>query len=97
MLLGLPFLLSLERKDSFLKQGGRSCQERGKNKDRIRGGERRERLWLNYGEQNCVGTRGGKELGPLMWIVSAKDTEISFYFLIGWFGLSVGLGMVGSG
>ena len=49
---------------------------------------------MSYGEQNCVGTRGGKELGPLMWIVSAKDTEISFYFLIGSFGLSVGLWMV---
>ena len=39
----------------------------------------------------------GKELGPLVRIIGTKDTEISFYFLIGSFGLSVGLGMIGSG
>ena len=37
---------------------------------------------------------GCKELGPLMWIVGTEDTEIGFDFLIGSFGLSVGLRMV---
>ena len=38
-----------------------------------------------------------KALGPLVGVVGTEDTEISFYFLIGSFGLSVGLWMVGSG
>ena len=37
---------------------------------------------------------GCKELGPLMWIVGTEDTEIGFDFLIGSFGLSIGLRMV---
>ena len=40
---------------------------------------------------------GGKELGPLVRIIGTEDMEISFYFLIGSFGLSVGLGMIGGG
>ena len=40
---------------------------------------------------------GWEKDGPLVGVVGTEDTEISFYFLIGWFGLSVGLGMVGSG
>ena len=35
-----------------------------------------------------------KELGPLVRVVGTEDMEISFYFLIGSFGLSVGLWMV---
>ena len=64
------------------------------NEGHIQGEERRERLWLSYGEQNCVGTQGSKELGPLVGVVGTEDMEISFYFLIGSFGLSVGLWMV---
>ena len=40
---------------------------------------------------------GSKELGPLVRVIGTEDTEISFYFLVGWFGLSVGLWVVGSG
>ena len=40
---------------------------------------------------------GSKELGPLVGVVGTEDTEIGFYFLIGSFGLSVSLWMVGSG
>ena len=32
-----------------------------------------------------------------MGVISTEDTEISFYFLVGWFGLSVGLWVIGSG
>ena len=39
---------------------------------------------------------GCKELGPLMWVVGTKDAEIGFDFLIGSFGLSVGLRVVSS-
>ena len=38
-----------------------------------------------------------KELYPFSWVVGAKDAEISFKLLIGSFGLSIGLRMVGSG
>ena len=37
---------------------------------------------------------GCKELGPLMWVVGTEDAEIGFNFLIGSFGLSVGLRMI---
>ena len=40
---------------------------------------------------------GWEKDGPLVGVVGTEDTEISFYFLIGSFGLSVGLWMVGSG
>ena len=40
---------------------------------------------------------GSKELGPLVGVIGAKDTEIDFDFLIGLFGLSVGLRVVHSG
>ena len=39
----------------------------------------------------------GKELYPFSWIVGTKDAEISFEFLIGSFGLSIGVRMIGSG
>ena len=39
----------------------------------------------------------GKELRPLVRIMGAEDTEISFDFLIGSFSLSVSLGMISSG
>ena len=39
----------------------------------------------------------GKELYPFGQIVGTKDAEISFEFLIGLLGLSVGLRMIGSG
>ena len=32
-----------------------------------------------------------------MRIIGTEDAEISFYFLIGLFGLSIGLRMIGSG
>ena len=35
-----------------------------------------------------------KELGPLMWVIGTEDAEIGFDFLIGSFGLSIGLRMV---
>ena len=38
-----------------------------------------------------------KELGPLMGVIGAEDTEIGFYFLIGSFSLSISLRMIGSG
>ena len=38
---------------------------------------------------------GRKELGPLMWVIGAEDAKIGFDFLIGSFGLSVGLRVVG--
>ena len=40
---------------------------------------------------------GGKELRPLVRVIGTEDTEVSFYFLVGWFGLSVSLRMIGSG
>ena len=39
---------------------------------------------------------GRKELGPLMWVIGTEDVEIGFDFLIGSFGLSIGLRMVSS-
>ena len=39
----------------------------------------------------------GKELGPSVRVISTEDTEISFYFLISSFGLSIGLRMIGGG
>jgi hypothetical protein len=36
-----------------------------------------------------------QELGPIMGFVGTKDPKIGFYFLIGSFGLTVGLRMVG--
>ena len=39
----------------------------------------------------------GKELYPFSWVVGAKDAEISFKLLIGSFGLSISLRMIGSG
>ena len=38
-----------------------------------------------------------KELGPLMGIAGAEDTEVGFDFLIGSFGLSISLRVVRSG
>ena len=38
-----------------------------------------------------------KEFRPLVRIIGAEDMEISFNFLIGSFGLSIGLGVVGGG
>ena len=38
-----------------------------------------------------------KKLCPFGWVVGAEDLEIGLEFLIGSFGLSVGLRMVGSG
>ena len=40
---------------------------------------------------------GGKELHPFGWVIGAKDAEIGFKLLVGSFGLSIGLRMVGSG
>ena len=40
---------------------------------------------------------GGEELHPFSWVIGAEDVEIGFELLIGSFGLSVGLRMVGSG
>ena len=37
----------------------------------------------------------GKKLRPLVGIIGTEDTEISFDFLIGSFGLSISLGVVG--
>ena len=54
-------------------------------------------LGQTMGDRIVLEFGGGKELGPLVRIIGTKDTEISFYFLIGSFGLSVGLGMIGSG
>ena len=39
----------------------------------------------------------GEELHPFSQVIGAEDTEIGLEFLIGSFGLSVGLRMVGSG
>ena len=39
----------------------------------------------------------GKELHPFSRVVGAEDAEISLKFLIGSFGLSIGLRMVGGG
>ena len=39
----------------------------------------------------------GKELRPLVRVIGTEDMEVSFYFLVGWFGLSVGLRIIGSG
>ena len=45
-------------------------------------------LWWNSAEgRNC----------PFGWVIGAEDSEIGLEFLIGSFGLSVGLRMVGSG
>ena len=57
MLQGLLFLLSLKRRDDFLRLGGKSCRERGKSEGHIRGEERKERLWLNYEGLNYVEIR----------------------------------------
>ena len=38
-----------------------------------------------------------KELRPLVRIIGAEDTEVSFDFLIGSFSLSISLGVVGCG
>jgi hypothetical protein len=35
-----------------------------------------------------------QELGPIMGVVGTKDPKIGFYFLIGSFGLTVGLRMI---
>ena len=40
---------------------------------------------------------GGEELHPFSWVIGAKDTKISFKFLIGSLSLSVGLRVVGGG
>ena len=40
---------------------------------------------------------GGKELHPFSWVIGAEDVEVSLKLLIGSFGLSVGLRMVGGG
>ena len=40
---------------------------------------------------------GGKEVGPFPGVVGTKDAEICFDFLIGLFGLSIGLRVVCSG
>ena len=40
---------------------------------------------------------GGERLHPFSWIIGAEDTEIGLEFLIGSFGLSIGLRVVGSG
>ena len=39
----------------------------------------------------------GEEVKPGVGVVSTKDAEVHFYFLIGAFRLSVSLGVVGSG
>ena len=39
---------------------------------------------------------GGKELGPLVWVIYAEDPDVSFDFLIGSFSLSISLGVIGS-
>ena len=38
-----------------------------------------------------------KELGPLMGVTGAEDTEVGFDFLVGSFGLSISLRVVRSG
>ena len=40
---------------------------------------------------------GGKEVSPFLWIVGTEDMEISFNLLVGWFSLSICLGVVCSG
>ena len=49
------------------------------------------------GDRIVLEFSGSKELGPVVRVVGTEDMEIGFYFLIGSFGLSVGLWMVGSG
>ena len=39
----------------------------------------------------------GKKFSPFLRVIGAKDSEISFEFLIGSFGLSISLRMVGGG
>ena len=41
--------------------------------------------------------RGGERLHPFSWVIGAEDAEIGLEFLIGSFGLSVGLRVVSSG
>jgi hypothetical protein len=38
-----------------------------------------------------------QELGPIMGVVGTKDPKIGFYFLIGSFGLAVGLRVISGG
>ena len=62
---------------------------------------------VKEGERRCLGGAvwggvmvefgGGKELHPFSRVVGAKDAEIGLKFLIGSFGLSVRLRMVGGG
>ena len=40
---------------------------------------------------------GGERLYPFSWVIGAEDVEIGLELLIGSFGLSVNLRMVGSG
>ena len=39
----------------------------------------------------------GEELHPFSWVIGAEDAEIGLELLIGSFGLSIGLRMVGGG
>ena len=39
----------------------------------------------------------GKEVGPFPQVVGAKDMEISFDFLVGWFSLSISLWVICGG
>ena len=49
----------------------------------------RNRVVLEFGSS--------EEFGPLVRIIGTKDTKISFYFLIGPFSLSIGLGVISGG
>ena len=40
---------------------------------------------------------GGEEISPTFGVVGAKDSKVGFDLLVGVFGLSVSLGMIGGG
>ena len=40
---------------------------------------------------------GGEEISPTFRVVGAKDSKVGFDLLVGAFGLSVSLGMIGGG
>ena len=40
---------------------------------------------------------GGEEVGPRLWVVGAKDSEVGFNLLVSAFRLSISLRMIGGG
>ena len=49
------------------------------------------------GNQVVLEFSGSEEFRPLVRVVSAKDPKVSLNFLIGTFGLSISLGVIGGG